>query len=201
MRGSGLPTERNTHELARSLVPEARTAYVENDPVVLTHGRAILGRAPGAAIVKGDVLHPAALLADPGLREVIDLDQPVAVLLYAVLQYISDSADPFARVAELRDALPVGSHIVITHVVLDSRPEAAKPLVALYREVLGHYEGGARTRDQVLPFFDGLDLVEPGLVYVREWRPAKPFSVERSDKAWMAVGVGRKDEPHEVHSM
>ncbi|MGW0808631.1 SAM-dependent methyltransferase [Nonomuraea sp. NPDC002799] len=190
--GSGLPTERGTHELARSLVPGARVAYVDSDPVVLTHGRALLARAPGVAVVKGDVLRPAELLADPGLRAVIDLDQPVALLLFVVLQYIPDDSDPFRAVAELRDALPAGSHIVITHVVFDSRPEVADPMVALYRSILGHDQGRARTREQVLPFFDGLDLAEPGLVYVREWRPDSPFLSERPDKAWMIVGAARK---------
>ncbi|MGN9845527.1 SAM-dependent methyltransferase [Nonomuraea sp. H19] len=193
--GSGLPTAHNTHELAGSLVPEARVVYVGNDPVVLNHGRAILARGPRTAIVEGDVMHPGALLADPELRRVIDLDRPVALLLFGILQYIADASDPFRRVAEFRDALPVGSHVVITHVVFDARPEAAAPIVEIYRNILGHREGGARTREQVLPFFDGLELVEPGLVYVREWRPDSPFLSERPDKAWVMVGVGRKAEP------
>ncbi|MEV0387479.1 SAM-dependent methyltransferase [Nonomuraea sp. NPDC050643] len=191
--GSGLPSELNTHELARSLAPAARVAYVDNDPVVLTHGRAILARGPRTTVVKGDVMHPAALLADPGLRKVIDLDRPVAVLLFGVLQYIPDERDPFRRVAELIDALPAGSHVVITHVVFDSRPEIAAPIVELYQKLLGHSEGDARSRDEVLPFFDGLDLVDPGLVYVREWRPDSPFGSDRPEKAWVLVGVGRKN--------
>ncbi|RVX42620.1 O-methyltransferase involved in polyketide biosynthesis [Nonomuraea polychroma] len=190
--GAGLPTELNTHQLARSLVPEARVVYVGDDPVVLTHGRALLARQPGIAVVEGDVMHPADLLADPVLRQTIDLGQPVAVLLFAVLQYIADSSDPFRRVAELRDALPAGSHIVITHVVFDARPEIAEPIVDLYRKFLGDVEGVARTREKVSTFFDGLELVEPGLVYVRDWRPESPFAAERSDKAWVIVGVGRK---------
>ncbi|MGP3912610.1 SAM-dependent methyltransferase [Nonomuraea sp. 10N515B] len=190
--GSGLPTEHNTHQLARSLAPDARVVYVANDPVVLTHGRAILAREPGIVVVEGDVMHPADLLADPLLQQTIDLDQPVAVLLFAVLQYIPDGSDPFRRVAELRDALPAGSHVVITHVVFDARPEIAEPLVDLYKKMLGDADGGARTKEQVAPFFDGLHLVEPGLVYVRDWRPDTPFLPERSEKAWVVVGVGRK---------
>ena len=193
--GSGLPSDLNTHELARSLTADAHVAYVDNDPVVLTHGRAILARGPRTAVVKGGIMHPAELLADPDLRQVIDLDRPVAVLLFGVLQYIPDGSEPFRRVAELRDALPAGSHIVITHVVFDSRPDAAEPIVNLYRKMLGHPEGDARTRETVLPFFDGLDLVEPGLVYVREWRPDSPFLSERPDKAWVIVGVGRTAGP------
>ncbi|TMR17698.1 SAM-dependent methyltransferase [Nonomuraea turkmeniaca] len=190
--GSGLPTELNTHQLARTFVPDARVVYVDNDPVVLTHGRAILARAPGIAVVEGDVMHPADLLADPVLRETIDLDQPVAVLLFAVLQYIPDERDPFRHVAALRDALPAGSHFVVTHVVLDSRPEIAEPIVDLYKKILGEAEGGARPREGVSVFFDGLEMVEPGLVYVRDWRPDSPFVPGRSDKVWVIVGVGRK---------
>jgi O-methyltransferase involved in polyketide biosynthesis len=193
--GSGLPTQHNTHELARSLVPDAHVVYADNDPVVLTHARAILARGPRTAVVEGDVMHPGDLLADPDLRRIIDLDRPVALLLFGVLQYIPDENDPFRRVAELRDALPAGSHVVITHVVFDARPEAAEPIAGIYRKILGHGRGGARTRRQVLPFFDGLQLVEPGLVYVREWRPDSPSPSGRPDKAWVMVGVGRKDEP------
>ncbi|MGP3964818.1 SAM-dependent methyltransferase [Nonomuraea sp. 3N208] len=190
--GAGLPTQLNTHQLARSVAPDARVVYVDNDPVVLTHGRAILAREPGIVVVEGDVMHPAELLADPVLRQTIDLDQPVAVLLFAILQYIPDEREPFLRVAQLRDALPAGSHIVITHVVFDSRPEIAEPIVDLYKKILGDAEGGARTREEVSGFFDGLEVVEPGLVYVRDWRPDSPFVSERSDKAWVIVGVGRK---------
>jgi hypothetical protein len=190
--GSGLPTEHNTHELVRSVVPDARVVYVDNDPVVLAHGRALLARAPGIAVVEGDVMHPAELLADPVLREVIDLGRPVAVLLFGVLQYIPDGSDPFGRVAELRDALADGSYLAITHVVFDSRPEVAEPIVDLYRKILSQPDGGARTRETVLPFFDGFELVEPGLVYVRDWRPDSPFSSGRPDKAWVIVGTGRK---------
>jgi O-methyltransferase involved in polyketide biosynthesis len=191
--GSGLPNEFNTHELVRSFVPDAHVAYVENDPVTLAHGRAILARGPRTAVVKGDVMHPAELLADPGLRGIIDLDRPVALLLFGVLQYIADESHPFRRVAELRAALPAGSYVVITHVVFDARPEAAEPITDIYRKMRGGAaKGGARTREDILPFFDGLELVEPGVVYVREWRPDSPFLPERPDKAWVMVGAGRK---------
>jgi O-methyltransferase involved in polyketide biosynthesis len=193
--GSGLPNELNTHELARATVPDARVAYVDTDPVVLTHGRALHGEGPRTAVVKGDVMHPGELLADPDLRRVIDLDRPVALLLFGVLQYIADERHPFERVAELRKALPVGSYVVVTHVVFDARPEVAEPIAEIYLRMLGGPKGSTRTRKEVLPFLDGLRLVDPGLVYVREWRPDSPFQSERPDKAWVMVGVGRKDEP------
>ncbi|WP_345575893.1 SAM-dependent methyltransferase [Nonomuraea rosea] len=194
--GTGLPNEFNTHELVQAQAPGTHVAYVENDPVTLVHGRALLARGPGTAMVKGDVMHPGELLADPGLREIIDFDRPVGLLLFGVLQYIPDKSDPFRRVAELRAALPAGSYIVITHVVFDARPEAAEPIVDVYRKMRGGpAEGGARTREDILPFFDGLDLVDPGVVYVREWRPDSPFLQERPEKAWVMVGVGRKTGP------
>jgi hypothetical protein len=189
---SGLPTHHNTHELAGSLTPDARVVYVDDDPVVLTHARAILDTSPSTVVVKGDVLHPCELLTDPDVRRLIDFDQPMAILIFGALQYIPDEDDPFKRMAELRDVMPPGSYLAISHVVFDARPDAAEPIVDIYRKILNRTEDGSRTLDEVRPFFDGLEMVEPGLVYLRQWRPESPFLAERADKAWMAAGVGRK---------
>jgi O-methyltransferase involved in polyketide biosynthesis len=190
--GSGLPTQNNTHEVARSISADARVVYVDDDPVVLSHARAILGRDPNTCVVKGDVLHPDELIADPDLRKLIDFDQPVAILIFGVLQFIPAEDDPFGSVARLRDLMPAGSYLVLTHVVFDTRPDAAEPIVDIYKQVLNRAEDASRTREEVLRFFDGLELVEPGLVYVREWRPDNPLAVQVSEKAWSVGGAARK---------
>ncbi|GII60162.1 hypothetical protein Skr01_02470 [Sphaerisporangium krabiense] len=192
--GMGLPSRYNTHQIAQELDPGARTAYVSRDPVVLSHARALLALDARTTVVEGDVLHPAELLADARLRRVIDLDRPLAVVMLGVLQFTPDADDPFKRVAELRDRLPAGGHMVIAHAVLDSRPEAAQPIVDVYKRVLGREEDPSRTREQVLGFFEGLRLIEPGLVYLRQWRPDNPLAAHRPESVWMVGGVGRKED-------
>ncbi|MFL6051434.1 MAG: SAM-dependent methyltransferase [Actinoallomurus sp.] len=191
--GSGLPTQRNTHEVARSVAPDARVVYVEKDPIVLSHARAILIDSPQTAVVEGDILHPAEMLADCRLHAPIDLKRPVGLVICAVLHFIPHSDDPFSSVAWLRDAIPSGSHLAVSHVVFDTRPDAVEPIEEIYRMVLDRPgEKAARTRDEVLPFFDGFELIDPGLVYVREWRPDNPLSARLPEKVWMVGGVGRK---------
>lgn len=191
--GSGLPTQRNTHEIARATTPDARVVYVEKDPIVLSHARAILIDSPHTAVVEGDILDPEKFLAECRLHGLMDLDQPVALVICGSLHFIPHSDDPFASVAWLRDAVPSESHLAITHVVFDTRPDVVEPIEEIYRAVLDRPgETAARNRDQVLPFFDGFELVDPGLVYVREWRPENPMNARSPEKAWMLGGVGRK---------
>ncbi|MDX6434038.1 MAG: hypothetical protein QOE54_6404 [Streptosporangiaceae bacterium] len=189
---SGLPTQSNTHEVARSVRPDARVVYVDDDPVVLSHARAILGRDPLTRVVQGDVLHPDELIADPVLRELIGFDRPLAVLIFGALQFIPYEDDPLGSVARLRDAMPSGSYLALTHVVFDTRPDAVEPIVDIYRQILNRDENASRTREEVLPFFEGLKLVEPGLVYVREWRPDNPLAAQLPEKAWSVGGAARK---------
>ncbi|GAA3508134.1 hypothetical protein FHR32_007539 [Streptosporangium album] len=190
----GLPTQRNVHQVAQAIEPAARVAYVADDPVVLSHAQAILATDPRTIVVRGDVLHPDDLLAEPELRRFLDLDQPVAVVIPSALHFIPDEDDPFKNVALLRDALPVGSYLALAHVVFDTRPEAAGPLGDIYRKILNRSEDVSRTRRQVLRFFDGLELVEPGLVYVRQWRPDSALASHRPEKAWSVAGVARKTD-------
>ena len=190
---SGLPTQRNTHEVARAARPDSRTVYVDKDPVVLSHARAILVDSPQTGVVNGNILEPAKFLADPGLNELIDLNEPVGVIILTALHFIPHSDDPFKAVAWLRDALPPGSLLAISHVVFDARPDVVEPIEELYRSILDRPgENAARTRDEVLRFFDGFDLVEPGLVDMRQWRPDKPVDLKPARTVWMVGGIGRK---------
>jgi hypothetical protein len=190
--GAGLPTHLNTHQMAQSLTPDARVVYVARDPVVLSHSRALLATDARTGVVEGDILHPTELFADPGLRRVIDTERPLVILTLNSLHFIPDEDDPFKRVAELRDLMPQGGYLVIGHAVFDSRPEAAAPIVDVYRRVFNRMEDASRTRAEVLGFFDGLELIEPGLVYIRQWRPDNPLNVYRPEKVWLVGGVARK---------
>jgi hypothetical protein len=190
--GSGLPTQRNSHEIVRAVAPDARVVYVEKDPVVLSHARAILIDSSRTAVVEGDILHPETFLPECAANG-IDLEQPIGLVICGSLHFIPHSDDPFKSVAWLRDAVPSGSLLAITHVVFDTRPDVVEPIEEIYRVVLDRPgETAARTRDQVLPFFDGFELVEPGFVYVREWRPDNPLNARSPEKTWLLGGVGRK---------
>jgi hypothetical protein len=190
--GAGIPGQQNTHEVAQSLTPDARVVYVSRDPVVLSHSRALLATDSRTGVVEGDILHPAELVAHPGVRRVLDTERPVGVIFVSALQFIPDEDDPFKRVAELRDWMPAGSHLVVIHAVFDARPEAAQPIVGVYQRVFNRMMDASRTIDQVQGFFDGFEMVDPGLVYIRGWRPDNPLNVHRPEKAWLAGGVGRK---------
>jgi SAM-dependent methyltransferase len=168
--GTGIPTSPNTHEVARSVSPDVRVAYVDNDPIVAAHAGARLTNTPGTAFFLGDVRDPKSILEHPALRELIDFDQPVALLLVAVLHFVRDDEDPAAIVAELTAALAPGSYLVLSHVLreqeVDERADDAKRAYAKATATLS-----MRSHDEILAFFDGFDLVEPGLVRVPFWRP------------------------------
>ncbi|MEY9846139.1 hypothetical protein ABH940_003224 [Streptacidiphilus sp. BW17] len=169
--GTGIPTANNTHEVAQAEAPEARVVYVDNDPIVLAHARALLRSEPSGrtAYIQADLRDPAAILADPMVRQVLDFDQPVALMLIAVLHFVQDDADPYGIVASLVDALPSGSFLALSHVTPDYAPAQWKQIVELYRE--GGMSAQARTRVEIDGFLQGLELVPPGLQVVSRWRP------------------------------
>jgi O-methyltransferase involved in polyketide biosynthesis len=191
--GAGLPTRQNTHEVARTVDPAARVIYVDNDPVVICHGRAILERDDRTAVVEGDILHPEDLVCDRIVRRVIDFDEPVAILICGALHFIPNSDDPYKRIAWLRDAIAPGSHLVLSHAVFEGARPDTSPVGDVYQKVLGCAEMvGPRPREEVLRFFDGFELVEPGLVYVRQWRPDNPLAARAAERIRKVGGVGRK---------
>ena len=176
--GSGLPTQGNVHEVAQAVAPEARVVYVDNDAMVVTHSRALLA-GDNTAAIQADLREPDALLGHAELRELVDLDQPVALLLMAILHFLPDEEDPFGIVARFRDALPAGSYLAISHGTRDvpERPDMSAAAMAemgarverLYQ--LTTASMATRTRAQVERFFAGFDLLEPGLVEIQLWRP------------------------------
>ena len=169
--GTGLPLVGNTHEVAQSLVPECRIAYVDNDPMVLSHARALMKSAPGGAVgyVDADVRDPGAIMA--GARETLDLSQPVAVLLLFTLAYVEDAAEAAAVVPSLMAAVPSGSYVAIYHLASDLDP-ALEEAVMQWNKMMPAQPLTLRSRSQVADFAAGLDPVPPGVVPVTEWRPA-----------------------------
>jgi S-adenosyl methyltransferase len=169
--GTGIPAPGNTHEVAQSVIPSARTVYVDNDPIVLTHARALLTSGPiGAnAYLDADLRDPGAILDHPGLGATLDLTRPVALMLVAVLHFIRDDEDPKGIVSRLIGALPSGSFVVATHSTWEYQtPEAVAELTASNRD--GRF--APRTGAQLAELLDGLEFVEPGLVSVSRWRAA-----------------------------
>ena len=189
--GTGLPTQGNVHQVAQGINPAARVVYVDNDPMVLAHSRA-LKTGGNTVVIEADLREPRVILDHPGTRKLIDFSQPLAVLLVAVLHFISDDDDPSAIVGAIRDALQPGSYLVLSHVAGDIRRESAANAAVHYKKVTS----GAtlRGREEIIRFFAGLELIDPGLVQVPHWRPDGPEPADAS-KVWILGGVGRKPGP------
>jgi len=167
--GTGIPTAGNTHEVAQAVAPDARVVYVDNDPIVLTHARALMTSQPAGktAFIFADLRQPQAILDDPTLVATLDLGRPVAVILVAILMFLRDAEDPYGIVSRLLEALPSGSYLAITHPTADFDAQAMAGAVAASKR-----SGIAlvpRDRAEVEAFFKGLDLVDPGVVSVEAW--------------------------------
>ncbi|MFI1166898.1 SAM-dependent methyltransferase [Streptomyces sp. NPDC020801] len=185
--GTGLPTSPNVHEIAHEVAPEVRVAYVDNDPIVKVHADALLSRSGTTGVVLADLRDPQALLDHPDVRRVIDFQEPVAVLLAAVLHFLTDAEEPERVVATLRDALPAGSFLVLSHATGDfaDRSDAQ----AVYNRATATLN--LRSRTEVERFFSGLELVEPGLAQVPFWRP-DTAPAAGSEEIGIYAGVARK---------
>ena len=187
--GTGIPSANNTHQVAQQAAPDARIVYVDNDPIVLSHARALLTSGPQGATqyVHGDARDPGPIIESAA--ETLDFGQPVALMLIGVLHLIQDSEDPWGLVAWLMAQLPAGSYLAISHPAIDIAPGQAEAQ-RRYNERVSTPQT-LRSRDQVARFFEGLELVEPGLVYVHTWRPGEfDTAPEGATSAW--GGVARK---------
>ena len=189
--GTGIPTKGNTHEVAQSVIPEARVVYVDNDPIVLAHSRALLtGTAEGRiAVIQEDLRRPAAILDNPEVRDTLDFAEPMAVMLVSVLQFIPDSDDPAAIVARLCAGAVSGSCLVISHPTNDFRAEAVQQVQASYNQA--KVSATARSKAEIARFFGDVELLDPGLARIPLWRPEGPPTSDL-DRIWMYGGVGVK---------
>jgi len=190
--GTGIPSAGNVHEVAGQVAPDARVVYVDNDPIVHVHASALLTGTASTGIVLADLRDPGAILAHPGLRAMIDLSRPVALLLLAILHFVTEEEDPAQIVATLLDALPAGSYLALSHATADFHPPgAAAQATAVYKNATAPFV--PRPFKQVAAFLDGLELVEPGLVQAPLWRPdgkrPRPRDLE---KIGIYAGLGRK---------
>ena len=192
--GTGIPASNNTHEVAQAAAPDAHVVYVDNDPIVLAHARALLTSAPEGrtAYIDADFHSPDSILDAPQTKDLIDFSQPVALLVVALLHFIADTADPGTILDRYKAALAPGSVLILTH----GTGELMDPAVAA--AISGTYAKAglnivSRTHAEVLGFFDGFDLVEPGVVPVHEWRPEveDDFTMTREEVAGYA-GLGIK---------
>jgi hypothetical protein len=190
--GSGVPTEGNVHEIARAVAPESRVVYVDTDPVAIAHSRSILAGDERAAVIEADLREPEAILGHPEVGRLIDFEEPVGLLLVSVLHFIGDDEYPGDLVERLAKPLVPGSYVTISHGTYDSAPASSiEAIRKLYERATApaHFRGHA----DIHAFFDGLDLVEPGLVFVPEWRPDGPDPyIGRANQSWSYAGIGRK---------
>lgn len=191
--GTGLPAAGNTHEVAQAVAPECRILYVDNDPLVMVHARALLTGCPlgRTAYIEADVREPQTILADDTLTATLDLAQPVAVLLVAVLHFVADDAVAGAAVKTLVDATVPGSFLVVSHATGDLMDPASVRALAAGGHV-GDADTTLRSKAQVAGFFDGLDMVAPGVQIVSQWRPDPDTDQPPAEQVSVYGGVARK---------
>ena len=189
--GTGIPSAGNVHQVAGQIAPETRVAYVDNDPIVHVHANALLTGTGTTSIVLADLRDPGAILAHPKVGALIDFGQPVALLLVAITHFLTDAEDPARIIAVLRDALPEGSYLALSHATGDFRPGAAQNAAAVYDQATSAVT--LRSHAQVAALLGGWDLIEPGLVQVLLWRPdGQPPRPKELARTWVYGGVARK---------
>ncbi|GGQ07756.1 SAM-dependent methyltransferase [Streptomyces pseudogriseolus] len=190
--GSGIPTFGNVHEVAQAADPGARVMYVDHDPVAVAHSKVVLEGNDRAGILAADLRKPQEILGSDEVGQLIDLNRPVALLLVAILHFVEEADDPYGAVAELSEALAPGSMLVLTHAAYEGiplPPERAEGAVDVYRDMRNPLI--MRTREAIARFFEGYDMVEPGLVPMPRWRPDTAPEDEDPYAFSGLAGVGR----------
>lgn len=187
--GTGIPTANNTHEVAQGVAPTSRVVYVDNDPMVLAHARALLvGVTAPTAYIDADLRETGKVLAETA--RLLDFSKPVAVMLISVLHLIPDEDDPYAIVTRLMEAVPSGSWLALSHPARDVHPQEVTEAASRFNQ-LARAKATLRTRAEILRFFDGLELLEPALVQVHQWRPGQAAPGHNQEAAGYC-GLARK---------
>jgi SAM-dependent methyltransferase len=191
--GGGLPTQTNVHQMAWRVAPDARVVYVDNDPVVWSHGQALLADGNQVVMVLADLREPGAVLDHPDTARLLDLSKPVAVLCASVLHFVPDEAEPHRIIAEYRDRIAPGSYLAISHGTTgtpENDPEdTVGGVTSVYRDASAQLH--VRSLADIQRFFDGFDLIDPGVSWTTEWRPDPDVSAASQLRSLLA-GVGRK---------
>jgi hypothetical protein len=187
--GSGLPTVGNVHEIAHSVDPGVRVVYVDNDPIVLAHGRALLSEENTTTVITADVRDPGSIFDNPAVTEFIDFDEPFAVMAVSILHHLTDD-DAYATAEALKKQLTEGSYLLISNFLDDDEPRAKDLEKAFLEGGLG--SGRFRTWAELRRFYEGLEMLEPGLVYGNDWRPDRLTLTDSPVHTLYAAGMGRK---------
>lgn len=191
--GSGIPTAGNVHEVVQALNPAARVVYVDRDPVAVIQSKTLLRGNPAVTVIQADAGQPGAVLGHPDVARLLDLHKPLAVLLVALLHFVTDDMDAQRLTRALRDVMAPGSYLVISHATEEGvAPETVRQLTDLYTRSSSATKG--RSAHEIATFFTGLDMVEPGLVYTPLWRPEGPddLFLDHPERAIAYAGVGQK---------
>jgi S-adenosyl methyltransferase len=187
--GSGIPTAGNVHEIAQRIEPSARVVYVDAEPVAVAHTELMLEGNDNADVVHGNLLEPDHLLGSAAARRLLNLDEPIAVLMVSVLHFLDDDAGPYAAVSRYVDAMAPGSYLVISHIAAEDTDEQSRARNLYQKDavpILG------RTREQLAEFFTGLELIEPGIVWAPEWHPEESDIITDPQRSRGFAAVGRK---------
>ncbi|MGO1049565.1 SAM-dependent methyltransferase [Crossiella sp. CA198] len=189
--GSGLPTTGNVHEIAQAAYPDARVVYVDNEPVAVAHSELMLKDNDSAVILHADVRDPEGILNAPETRSLIDFDQPVALLMVALLHFVPDADEPAGFMARYRDVLAPGSFLALSQGTEERQPPQVHAVRDLYNQRANRVT--TRTSAEITSFLGDFDIVEPGLVFTPEWRPESPSDVpDEPELAGFYAIVGRK---------
>jgi hypothetical protein len=194
--GSGLPTRTNVHQVAHEVDPAARVVYVDNDPMVLVHGRALLADERTTTVIEADLRRPEDILGHPVTKQYVKFTEPVGLLLLSILHHLHDDEDPAEIATTLRDALPSGSYLAIIHFwdPAEENPrisDKVKDAERVFNETLG--TGRWRRRNEIERYFGDFEMIEPGLVPLAEWRPDAEAAAEQKDSYYTMIGgVARK---------
>jgi SAM-dependent methyltransferase len=192
--GSGIPTVGNVHEVAQQENPDARVVYVDYEPVAVAHSELLLEGNANAAVLQADMRDPDKILQSPQVRDLLDLDKPLGLLMVGVVQFIPDADDPWALAVRYRDALAPGSYLALSAFTWDNAPAGMAGAVEVFKNSQDPIF--PRTHAEITRMFDGLDLVEPGLVYTPQWRPERQEDVADAAKSNLYAGIAQKPVGH-----
>jgi hypothetical protein len=193
--GTGIPTQPNLHEIVQGVAPETRIVYADNDPIVLTHARALLTSSPEGrtSCLRGDLRDPESILDAVRAEGILDWEQPVALVLSAILHFITEAEGPAELIAHLRDALPPGSYLALSHGSIGFDPKVSTAAADVYEEKSATAAVTLRSRERIEELFAGFTLLDPGVVQLPLWHPDGAVDPRWLESVWLYGGVGRKE--------